>query len=87
MIVTNGQKQLTEAEAMGRKPEADPYAEERARIEADKKALRDQAAAREQNIWKGFRGATFKELAALRTGAPLPFVHDPAYTSPLAKGR
>jgi UDP-glucose 4-epimerase len=26
-------------------------------------------------------------LAALREGAPLPFAHDPAYTSPLAKGR
>lgn len=25
-------------------------------------------------------------LDALRTGAPLPFAHDPAYTSPLAKG-
>jgi len=61
-FVTNGQKQLTEAEAMGRKPEVDPYAEERARIEAEKKTLRDQALAREENIWKGFRGATFKEL-------------------------
>jgi len=68
-FVTNGQKQLTEAEAMGRKPEADPYAEERARIEADKKALRDQATAREQNIWKGFRGATFKELDKVMTSA------------------
>lgn len=26
-------------------------------------------------------------LAALREGAPLPFAHDPAYSSPLAKGR
>lgn len=26
-------------------------------------------------------------LQALRAGAPLPFAHDPAYTSPLAKGR
>lgn len=26
-------------------------------------------------------------LTALRTGSPLPFAHDPAYTSPLAKGR
>jgi nucleoside-diphosphate-sugar epimerase len=26
-------------------------------------------------------------LEALRTGAPLPFAHDPAYTSPLVKGR
>ena len=26
-------------------------------------------------------------LQALREGAPLPFAHDPAYTSPLATGR
>lgn len=61
-FMSNGQRQLTEAEALGRKPEADPYAEERARIEAEKKALRDQATERQVGIWKNFRGATFREL-------------------------
>ncbi|KPF66321.1 oxidoreductase [alpha proteobacterium AAP81b] len=36
----------------------------------------------------GFRAATSfaKVLAALRTGAPLPFAHDPAYQSPVLAG-
>jgi nucleoside-diphosphate-sugar epimerase len=37
----------------------------------------------------GFRSRTdfAAVLQALREGGPLPYVHDPAYTSPLAKGR
>lgn len=61
-FLTNGQKHLTEEEAMGRKPSVDPYADERARIDAEKKALRDQALTREESAWKEFRTSTFVEM-------------------------